>query len=488
MGRAQLDAPLDDIVRAVTLLAAQVDQNASARQVARAVRADVERARAIAQTLERLIALEGASLRLAEVEVSDLLMATLARWKARAPRQTFELALPGHEPTLLGDAALIEQAIEGLIAWAAAHSGPGDIRVSLRLAHPAEQGASVAGGEDADGQVSITVRCPLTSTESAQNAENARLLDCFSQPRPGDACALELELARAIAERHGGRAWAESAPEDAAIRLTLALPSSPAESLASTAPLDTEPEELEAATGDPLALARARRSIVVAHGDARMARYLRANLEAADYSAKTATTLSAALRLIELEEPDLALVDLALPDDESRDPLASALARTTAPIVALGQSDDPAACVAALDAGAADFIAQPLSVEEALARVRRALRPQRGQASEDRQRIFTCGGLMIDDAQRLVTIDGSPAQLSKTEYRLLRTLAQNLGKTLSHEALLTQVWGPAYSKEIEFVWVYIRRLRRKIEPDPARPCYILTAPGVGYRLAYPTAR
>lgn len=95
---------------------------------------------------------------------------------------------------------------------------------------------------------------------------------------------------------------------------------------------------------------------------------------------------------------------------------------------------------------------------------------------------------MIDDAQRLVTIDGAPTQLSKTEYRLLRALAQNLGKTLSHEALLTQVWGPAYSKEIEFVWVYIRRLRRKIEPDPARPRYILTAPGVGYRLAAPAGQ
>ena len=485
MGRAQLDAPLDAIARAMTLFAAQVDQNASARQVARAVRADVERVRAVAQTLERLIALEGASLRLAEVEVSDLLMATLARWKSRAPRQTFELALPGHEPTLLGDAALIEQAIEGLIGWAAAHSGPGDIRVSLRPAPPAEQVGGAAGGDDAGGEVSVTIRCPLAS---AEGAENERLLDCFSQPRPGDACALELTLARAIAERHGGRAWAEATPEEAAITLALTLPSSPTESAPPAEPLAATPEELDAAMGDPLALARARHSIVVAHGDARMARYLRANLDAAGYTAKTATTLSAALRLIELEEPDLALVDLALPDEEGRDPLASALARTTAPIVALGQSDDPAACVDALDAGAADFIAQPLSIEEALARVRRALRPLRGQASEPRQRIFTCGGLMIDDAQRLVTIDGAPTQLSKTEYRLLRALAQNLGKTLSHEALLTQVWGPAYSKEIEFVWVYIRRLRRKIEPDPARPRYILTAPGVGYRLAAPAGQ
>lgn len=482
MGRAQLDARLDAIIRAVTLFAAQVEQNAAAREVARDVRADAERARSVAEALERLIALERSPLRLATVEVSDLLMATLSRWKSHTPQQTFELALPGHEPTLLGDSALIEQAIEGVIAWAAAHSGPGDIRVSLRPAHPEPR---VDGQEaESDGHITISVRCPLTSADDTQTA---RLLESFSQPQPGDACALELTLARAIAERHGGRVWADAAPGEAAL-LALELPNAPdpAQQAATLAGVgeDERAEGDVAALGAAPALARARHSVVVAHGDARMARYLRANLEAAGYTAKTAASLGAALKLIELEEPDLALVDLALPDEQGRDPLARTLARTTAPIVALGGAD-PAACVEALDAGAADFIAQPLSVEEALARVRRALRPSRGQTSEPRQRIFTCGALVIDDTQRLVTIGGAPTQLSKTEYRLLRTLAQSLGKTLSHEALLAQVWGPAYSKEIEFVWVYIRRLRRKIEPDPARPRYILTAPGVGYRLAQP---
>jgi DNA-binding response OmpR family regulator len=482
MGRAQLDARLDAIIRTVTLFAAQVEQNAAAREVARDVRADAERARSVAETLERLIALERSPLRLATVEVSDLLMATLARWKAHTPQQTFELALPGHEPTLLGDSALIEQAIEGLIAWAAAHSAPGDIRASLRPAHH-EPPANGPAMESGDGHITISVRCPLTSADEAQTA---RLIESFSQPQPGDSCALELTLARAIAERHGGRVWADAAPGEAAALLALELPNVPDPALQSATLAGAGEDEREdaAAMGDAPALARARHSVVVAHGDARMARYLRANLEAAGYTAKTAASLGAALKLIELEEPDLALVDLALPDEQGRDALECTLARTTAPIVALGGAD-PAACVAALDAGAVDFIAQPLSVEEALARVRRALRPSRGQTSEPRQRIFTCGALVIDDAQRLVTIGGAPTQLSKTEYRLLRTLAQNLGKTLSHEALLAQVWGPAYSKEIEFVWVYIRRLRRKIEPDPARPRYILTAPGVGYRLAQP---
>ncbi|HZC04124.1 MAG TPA: winged helix-turn-helix domain-containing protein [Ktedonobacterales bacterium] len=480
-GRAQLDQRLDTIMREVARLTELAEQTATTRRASGAIRAEIERARSVAAALERLIALERVSLRLGQVEVSDLLIAALSHWKTRAPERTFELALPGHEPKLLGDGALIEQAIEGLIAWAAACSAPGDIRVSLRPMHPAET--------DASGDIIIAVRCPLRATD---NLQPTHLFERIPAPQADDAGGLELTLARAVAERHGGRAWAEVSAMEQALTLSLALPTAPTPA-ALVSQLDmgahdpADGVDGAAAAGVP-ELARARKVIVVAHADARMARYLRANLEAAEFSAKTATTLSATLKLIELEEPDLALLDLALPDDQQREPLARTLARTTAPVIALGPSGDPSACVCALDAGAVDYIAQPLSVEETIARIRRALRPGPGHAADARQRIITCGDLVIDDTQRLVTVGGTPAQLSKTEYRLLRTLAQNLGKTLSHEALLAQVWGPAYSEEIEFIWVYIRRLRRKIEPDPARPRYILTAPGVGYRLAQPSAQ
>ena len=489
MGRAQLAQRLDAIERVVATFAAQAEESAWLRRVVSELRAEVARARSLAEALERLIALEQTTLRLGQVELSDLLIATLSRWKTRATQQTFELALPGHEPTVLGDGALIAQALEGLIAWAVAHSAPGDIRVSLRPphpTHPAHPSEALASDGSSD-EVTIAVRCPLRPTDSVQAA---RLFERFAEPQANGEGELELALAYADAERHGGRAWAEVNSAAQAVTLSLALPTAPSPAFQpSPAPLpDTADAQADAAAlGSALTLARTRRVVVVAHADARMARYLRANLEAAEFSAMTATSLNATLKLIEQEEPELVLLDLALPDDEQREPLERTLARTTAPIIALGQSADPAACVRALDAGAADFIAQPLSVEETLARIRRALRPPRGQAPEPHARIFTCGDLVIDDAQRLVTVGGAPAQLSKTEYRLLRTLAQNLGKTLSHEALLAQVWGPAYSKEIEFIWVYIRRLRRKIEPDPARPRYILTAPGIGYRLAQPPA-
>jgi two-component system KDP operon response regulator KdpE len=133
-------------------------------------------------------------------------------------------------------------------------------------------------------------------------------------------------------------------------------------------------------------------------------------------------------------------------------------------------------------------IAMPLSVEETLARVRRALRSAANAPhSVSRGAVITCGALTLDENERRVTLAGQMIPLSKTEYRLLRALARHAGKTVTHEALLEQVWGPAYQQEIEFIWVYIRRLRRKIEPDPARPQYIRTAPGVGYLLIAPTA-
>lgn len=475
-GHAHIVERLNEIERAVK----DFEQT---HALAGVVREHVLRARSAVKSVDQLRTLAQAPLRVSQVEVSDVLMLTLSRWKGRARRHTFELALHGQEPRLLADASMVEQAVEGLIAWATAHCGVGDIRVSLRSAN--------AASDDAGAQVEISVRCPLPPTDILKPE---RLFEPSEAPQPDGAGDPELTLARAIAERHGGHVGATTSHEDQALTLSLMLPSEPLpaqpESLDDSKGVDAEDgdeadEAIKEEMGDALTLARARKVVVVAHGDARMSRYLRANLEQVGFTAKTALTLTAALKLIELEEPDLVVLDLGLPDDERRDPLARTLARTTAPVLAVGRTADPTLCVAALDAGAADFIAQPLSVEEAIARVRRALRPQRGQPAGHHQRVYTCGDLVLDDGQRLVTVGGEPTALSKTEYRLLRALAQNAGKTLSHEALLAQVWGPAYSKEIEFIWVYIRRLRRKIEPDPANPRYILTAPGIGYRLGLP---
>lgn len=163
--------------------------------------------------------------------------------------------------------------------------------------------------------------------------------------------------------------------------------------------------------------------------------------------------------------------------------LARLLQYASAPILVLGRSNDPRICARLLDAGAADFVPRPFNMEELMARIRATLRNSQAlHSTSTRSGIVTVGNLEIDLAHQQVRESGRAIALSRTEYRLLRTLAQHPGMVISHTQLLERVWGAGYGQETEFLWVYIRRLRRKLEPDPAHPRYILTAPGMGYQL------
>jgi DNA-binding response OmpR family regulator len=136
-----------------------------------------------------------------------------------------------------------------------------------------------------------------------------------------------------------------------------------------------------------------------------------------------------------------------------------------------------------LDLGADDLIVKPFSIKELLARVRVLLRRSNSRGEQPAgDVIFKTGELTIDYAQHQVQVQGEPVQLSRTEYKLLGILAQNAGRVLTHELLLERVWGTEYNREVDFIWVYISRLRRKIEADPRHPRYILTVPDVGYKL------
>ena len=169
------------------------------------------------------------------------------------------------------------------------------------------------------------------------------------------------------------------------------------------------------------------------------------------------------------------------PDGRGTDLCRELRAWYSAPIVVLSAVGEEKEKVDALDAGADDYVTKPFSGDELLARLRAVLR----RAAPSAERVITIGGLRIDLEKRLVTMDDQPVALTPIEYDLLRVLAQNEGKLLTHPALLREVWGPAFQEESNYLHVHVSHLRRKIEPDPARPRYLLNQAGVGYRIVDP---
>ena len=182
-----------------------------------------------------------------------------------------------------------------------------------------------------------------------------------------------------------------------------------------------------------------------------------------------------------MRPPDAVILDLVLPDMRGTEVCRELRAWSTVPVIVLSVVGDEREKVAALDAGADDYVTKPFGVDELLARLRAALRraePSAEPVLEDRRAAHRPRG-------REVTIRRAPVQLTPHEYGLLTLLARNEGKLLTHQAILREVWGQAYADESHYLHVYVSQLRRKLEPDPARPRYILTEPGVGYRLVDP---
>jgi two-component system, OmpR family, KDP operon response regulator KdpE len=225
------------------------------------------------------------------------------------------------------------------------------------------------------------------------------------------------------------------------------------------------------------------RRVLVVDDEPQILRALRTTLHGAGYEVETASTAQGALTAAAAHPPEAVILDLILPDGRGTDVCRELRTWTDAPIVVLSAVGEEREKVAALDAGADDYVTKPFSVDELLARLRAALR----RATPAQEPVLTIGDLEIDIPQRSVTRDGERIRLSPHEFDLLRVLAQNQGRLLTHHALLRAVWGPAYQHEAHYLHVYVSQLRRKIEPDPASPRYVLTEPGAGYRLVDPTA-
>ena len=225
------------------------------------------------------------------------------------------------------------------------------------------------------------------------------------------------------------------------------------------------------------------RRILVVDDEPQILRALRTSLRAAGYDVHTASDAAGALAAAATHPPDAVILDLVLPDGTGTEVARRLREWTNAPILVLSVVGEDKEKVAALDAGADDYVTKPFSIDELLARLRAALR-RSGPSSDP---VLEVGELTVDLEKRSVSFAGRAVPLTPTEYDLLRVLAQNPGKLFTHPALLREVWGPAYARESHYLHVYMSQLRRKIEPDPARPRYLLTEPGAGYRLVDATA-
>jgi two-component system, OmpR family, KDP operon response regulator KdpE len=219
--------------------------------------------------------------------------------------------------------------------------------------------------------------------------------------------------------------------------------------------------------------------VLVVDDEPAIRRFLHVSLTAHGYLVLEAATGQAALAAAATQHPDIIVLDLGLPDVDGVDVTRMLREWSHIPVIILsvrGQEQDK---IAALDAGADDYLTKPFGMGELLARLRASLRRASRVASEP---VFSNGELVMDLARHLVTVAGSEVQLTPTEYDLLRVLVTHAGQVLTHRHLLHDVWGAGYEQETHILRVNISNLRRKIEPDPARPSYILTEPGVGYRL------
>jgi two-component system KDP operon response regulator KdpE len=218
--------------------------------------------------------------------------------------------------------------------------------------------------------------------------------------------------------------------------------------------------------------------VLVVDDEAAIRRFLRTTLAANGYAVFVAATAAEALAAAASHRPDVVILDLGLPDGDGIQVTRALREWSRVPIVILSVREREADKVAALDAGADDYVTKPFGTSELLARLRAALRRSAPTADAP---VFRSGELVVDFARRRVSVGGREIQLTPTEYELLRVLATNAGRVLTHGHLLRTVWGPAYEDQSHLVHVNMSNLRRKLEPDPARPRFVVTEPGVGYR-------
>lgn len=225
--------------------------------------------------------------------------------------------------------------------------------------------------------------------------------------------------------------------------------------------------------------------ILLVDDDPQLLRLVRANLEPVGYKVLTALDAHSALKLVDMEMPDMIILDIMLPEMDGYELCQRIREFSDVPIIMLTAKVEDVDKVRGLKLGADDYLTKPFSVPELLARIEAVLR-RSGVAGEAKTPpTFTCGDVSVDFAQRRVMVRGQEVALTLTEYKLLCQLVNNAGRVMLHHELLTAVWGAEYQDELEYLRAYIRHLRHKLEADPGEPKYILSKPGIGYIFARP---
>jgi two-component system, OmpR family, KDP operon response regulator KdpE len=224
-------------------------------------------------------------------------------------------------------------------------------------------------------------------------------------------------------------------------------------------------------------------AIVLVEDEPQIRRFLRATLTNQGYRLFEVATGADGIVEVASRQPDVVIVDLGLPDMDGLEVIRRVREWSAVPIIVLSARGQERDKVTALDAGADDYIGKPFGADELLARVRVALRHSAGATREGEEAPFKTGDLQVDRLHRRVFVGGTEVRLTPIEYRLLATLVKHAGKVMTHQQLLKDVWGPGYTEQAHYLRVYMGHLRHKLEAEPARPRYLLTEPGVGYRLA-----
>ena len=228
-----------------------------------------------------------------------------------------------------------------------------------------------------------------------------------------------------------------------------------------------------------------RTIVLVADDEAPMRKYVASNLKVRGYDVVQAADGVEALKLASEHPLDLVLLDVGMPGPDGTQVLQALRQESQIPVIMLSGRAREQDKVRALDMGADDYLTKPFGVDELLARVRATLR-RNGSVLESSLPTYRYADLQVDFSARRVRVEGRDVSLTPKQYDVLAYLARNAGKVLTHRQILQVVWGGQYAEEVDYVWTYVRRIRRRIEPDPAAPRFVLTEPGVGYRMPSPS--